>query len=332
MVMVRSTPIDCCQKTSNTRLQLSKVHHYHIQQAGICPVDAVVFTTVKDVRVCSDPKRDWVKTAVRYIDSMKQQTTAVLTTQGMKQQTTAVLTTQGMKQRTTAVLTTQGMKQQTTENGTLLKSLTNEINTHAKNAERMSARVDTMQGVVRQNKKDINRCLTELDTLRNKVTEMEDRSRRNNIRLINLPTGAEGDDPVGYLRAMLPQWIPTLSNSSMPIEIDRAHRTFSAYTSKPRTMNFRVLRYQDRQAILQGARRAKPKLQNGTPLEFYADYSTKTTQTRNKLKSIRSKLRQRGIKSFLIYPAILKVIYKGEKLSFESPEDAEQFFAGPNFE
>ena len=264
---------------------------------------------------------------------MKQQTTAVLTTQGMKQQTTAVLTTQDMKQQqTTAVLTTQDMKQQTTENGTLLKSLTNEINAHAKNAERMSARVDTMQGVVRQNKKDINRCLTELDTLRNKVTEMEDRSRRNNIRLINLPTGAEGDDPVGYLRAMLPQWIPTLSNSSMPIEIDRAHRTFSAYTSKPRTMIFRVLRYQDRQAILQGVRRAMPKLQNGTPLEFYADYSTKTTQRRNKLKSIRSKLRQRGIKSFLIYPAILKVIYKGEKLSFESPEDAKQFFAGPNFE
>ena len=66
--------------------------------------------------MCSDPKRDWVKTAVRYIDSMKQQTTTVLTTQGMKQQTTAVLTTQDMKQQqTTAVLTTQGMKQQQTQ-------------------------------------------------------------------------------------------------------------------------------------------------------------------------------------------------------------------------
>ncbi|XP_031439854.1 C-C motif chemokine 12-like isoform X1 [Clupea harengus] len=98
------TPIDCCQKTSTTRLQLSKIKHYHMQKVGLCPVDAVVFTTVKDVRVCSDPRRPWVKKAVRYIDSMKQKTTAVLTTQGMKQQTTPVLTTQGMKQQTTAVL------------------------------------------------------------------------------------------------------------------------------------------------------------------------------------------------------------------------------------
>ncbi|XP_031439855.1 uncharacterized protein LOC116224409 isoform X2 [Clupea harengus] len=84
------TPIDCCQKTSTTRLQLSKIKHYHMQKVGLCPVDAVV--------------RPWVKKAVRYIDSMKQKTTAVLTTQGMKQQTTPVLTTQGMKQQTTAVL------------------------------------------------------------------------------------------------------------------------------------------------------------------------------------------------------------------------------------
>lgn len=242
----------------------------------------------------------------------------------VERETLRDLVTEMLSETLTKALTT--VESQIAENGTLLRSLNSDINTHAKNMEKVSAKVDTMQGVLRQTKKDTNHCLTELDTLRRKVTEMEDRSRRNNVRLINLPTGAEGDDPVGFLCKMLPQWIPTLSGKS--IEIDRVHRIFSANLSRPHTMIFRVLRYRDRQAILQGARNTKPKLSDNTQLEFYADYSAETVQRRNKYKTIRAQLRQKGIDSFLIYPAILKLTYKGDKLLFDSAEEAEMFFAG----
>ncbi len=111
--------------------------------------------------------------------------------------------------------------------------------------------------------------------------QLEDRSWRNNVRLVNLPTGMEGDDPIGFLQKMLPKWIPELSERPCPIEIDRAHRVYSNSNSpKPRSMIFRLLRYPDRQAILQGARKAKPTLPGGTSLEFYADYSPETAQKR----------------------------------------------------
>ncbi|XP_062377357.1 monocyte chemotactic protein 1B-like [Sardina pilchardus] len=76
----------CCPKTTNTVLRQSNITGYHRQERGICPVQAVVFTTVRNIRVCSDPKKPWVKKAVKFIDSKKQQATRV---------TTEVLSTNG---------------------------------------------------------------------------------------------------------------------------------------------------------------------------------------------------------------------------------------------
>ncbi len=48
---------------------------------------------------------------------------------------------------------------------------------------------------------------------------MEDRCRRNNVRLVGLPEGMEGPDAAGFLRANLSKWIPSLRGRD--IEIDR---------------------------------------------------------------------------------------------------------------
>ncbi len=57
-----------------------------------------------------------------------------------------------------------------------------------------------------------------------KMTDMEDRSRRNNVRLVDFPEGMEGPDAAGFLRANLSTWIPSLRGRD--IEIDRAHRVY----------------------------------------------------------------------------------------------------------
>ncbi|KAJ8007545.1 hypothetical protein DPEC_G00095160 [Dallia pectoralis] len=212
------------------------------------------------------------------------------------------------------------------ENGGLLRSLQAEICAHAKNMENLTTKVDALQGNVHQVKKDTGYCISELGKLQQKVNELEDRGRRNNVRLVNLPSGIEGDDPAGFLRKMLPTWIPELAKSP-PLEIHRAHRIHSNNAARPRPMIYRFLRYPDRQAILQGARKAKPSLPDGTRLEFYAGYSSETTQQRNAYKGIRSMLRQKGIEHFLLYPAILRTNMRGERMSFDSAKEAELFFS-----
>ena len=94
--------------------------------------------------------------------------------------------------------------------------------------------------------------------------------------------------------------IPQLDRS-VPLEIDRAHRIYSTFD----------YRYTDRQTLLEGTRKAKPTLTDGTKLQFFADYGPGTMQEWQKYKEIRTKLWQNRIDTYLIYPAILKVTYKG---------------------
>ena len=43
--------------------------------------------------------------------------------------------------------------------------------------------------------------------LRQKVAEMEDRSRRSNLRLVGLPESVEGQNAIQFLQDNLPVWI-----------------------------------------------------------------------------------------------------------------------------
>ncbi len=87
---------------------------------------------------------------------------------------------------------------------------------------------------------------------------MEDRCRRNNVRLVGLSEAAEGSNAAGFLRVNLSKWIPSLRGRD--IEIDRAHRVYDGGrgSDRPRTLIFRVLRWHDRSDILKGARQAYP--------------------------------------------------------------------------
>ncbi len=58
----------------------------------------------------------------------------------------------------------------------------------------------------------------QLERLTEKMTDMEDRCRRNNVRLVGLPEAAEGSDAAGFLRVNLSKWIPSLRGRDIEIE------------------------------------------------------------------------------------------------------------------
>ncbi|KAJ1155574.1 hypothetical protein NDU88_008303 [Pleurodeles waltl] len=61
----------------------------------------------------------------------------------------------------------------------------------------------------------------ELVFLRSKLTELEDRSRRDNVRFIGFPENIEGEDLHRFLRDMLPRL--TCITFEPPLEFQRAH-------------------------------------------------------------------------------------------------------------
>ncbi len=100
-------------------------------------------------------------------------------------------------------------------------------------------------------------------------------------------------------------------------------------SDRPRTLIFRVLRWHDRSEILKGARQAYPVkcAQDNVTLLFFPDFSPATTIRRKAFNPVLKKMTALGLQPFLIYPAVIKLRHKGEQMSFDSPQKAEDFIS-----
>ncbi len=188
-------------------------------------------------------------------------------------------------------------------------------------------RVDSVQATTREDRSVIMDLRNQLERLAEKMTDMEDKSRRNNIRLVGLPEGMEGSNVAGFLRINLPRWIPSLKGRN--IEIDRAHRMYDGRknSDRPRTLIFRVLRWHDRLEILKGARQAYPVkcTQDNVTLLFFPDFSPVTAAKRKSLVPVLRSMTALGLQPFLAYPAVIKLRHEGEQRCFSSLRKAEDF-------
>lgn len=127
------------------------------------------------------------------------------------------------------------------ENGNIVRSLKEQLEDYAKQFDTVLNKIENVQANVSNNKNRVSSCRTEVVKLQKHLNQLEDRSRSKNVRLVNLLTGVEGDDPKGHLQKMLPKWISSLKGThSAVVEADKAHRIFSNNTSRPRTMILRL--------------------------------------------------------------------------------------------
>ncbi len=196
-------------------------------------------------------------------------------------------------------------------------------------AKQTRDQVDSVQAAAREDRRAVTDLRNQLERLTEKMMDMEDRSRRNNVRLVGLPEGAEGSYEAGFLRVNLSKWIPSLKGRD--IEIDRAHRVYDGGrgSDRPRTLIFHVLRWHDRSEILKGARQAYPVkcAQDNVTLLFFPDFSPATTIRRKAFNLVLKKMTALGLQPFLICPVMIKLRHKGEQKSFDSLQKAEDFIS-----
>ncbi len=210
-----------------------------------------------------------------------------------------------------------------------VKELREELEAIATAAKQTCDRVDSVQAAAREDRRTVTDLRNQLERLTEKMTDIEDRSRRNNVQLVGLPEGAEGSNAAGFLRVNLSKWIPSLKGHD--IEIDRAHCVYDGGrgSDRPCTLIFRVLRWHDRSEILNGARQAYPVkcAQDNVTLLFFPDFSPATMIRRKAFNPVLKKMTSLGLQPFLIYPAVIKLRHKGEQKSFDSPQKAEDFIS-----
>ncbi len=210
-----------------------------------------------------------------------------------------------------------------------VKELREEFEAIVTTAKQTRDRVDSVQADARDDRRAVTDLRNMLERLTEKMTDIEDRGRRNNVRLVGLPEGAEGTNAAGFLRVNLSKWIPSLRGRD--IEIDRAHRVYDGGrgSDRPRTLIFLVLRWHDRSEILKGARQNYPVkcAQDNVTLLFFCDFSPATAIRRKAFNPVLKKMTALGLQPFLIYPAIIKLRHKGEQKSFDSPQKAEDLIS-----
>ena len=120
-----------------------------------------------------------------------------------------------------------------------------------------------------------------------KLVDLEDRSRRNNLRIDGLKESERETWEVTEqkVKALFKEQL----NISEDIEIDRAHRVGRRDQNKPRTIVLRCNRYKQKERVKKTAKRLK-----GTGIFINDDFSFETLEVRKELFKTAKELRSKG--------------------------------------
>ncbi|KAJ1198425.1 hypothetical protein NDU88_002266 [Pleurodeles waltl] len=162
--------------------------------------------------------------------------------------------------------------------------------------------------------------------LRSKLTDMEDRSWRDNIRLHGILENEEGSDMQAFLSFTLPKM--TSLDFDPPLEFQRAHRIGpkrSDNSSKPRPIIACLPQHNQTRQILQVARSHGPFRIDQHEIRITADYSKETNERRKAFLALRPRLRKLEMKYGLFDPARMWVTKNGVSKDFYNPDELRLF-------
>ncbi|CAL1584216.1 unnamed protein product [Knipowitschia caucasica] len=165
-----------------------------------------------------------------------------------------------------------------------------------------------------------------------RVDDLENRSRRSNLRIINIPEGSErGRDPVEFMSELLKECMGPDVFPRPPV-LERAHRTPGGSRSEhqpspPRTFMVCFHYFQEKEKALRWAREHELKYK-GCSLRVYPDLSAALAKKRAAFNAIKHELYERKIIFHLLHPARLRVRVGDETRVFDTPKDAETWLSG----
>lgn len=163
-----------------------------------------------------------------------------------------------------------------------------------------------------------------------KIDDLENRSRRSNLRLVGLPEKSEGSDACAFLESWLPEALD-MEPLRKPLAIERAHRIGSMRRSDtdrnttPRVMIAKFLDYRDKERVMNAARVKKDVLFQNHRVMFFPDLSAEVNKQRRQFDEVKKKLRAKGLQYEFIFLARLRVTVNGQSHVFQTPSEVDVF-------
>ncbi|KAJ1124281.1 hypothetical protein NDU88_002742 [Pleurodeles waltl] len=144
----------------------------------------------------------------------------------------------------------------------------------------------------------------ELLYLCSKLTDLEDRSRRDNVRFLGFPETIEGEDMHSFLRETLLKLTDITFNP--PLEFHRSHRLGPKRpraTARPLPIIACLLRYMQARKLIQRACLHGPCQMDSQEIRMSEDFSKETSERRRAFLALHPRLCQMEVKYGLFEPA-----------------------------
>lgn len=180
---------------------------------------------------------------------------------------------------------------------------------HGERIEQLEKRVGMAEDAGIRQQRAIRHLLKRDIDLSAKCDDLQNRMRRNNIRIFQIPEGSEGKDTPGFVKDLLQKVLKLPPGTD--IKIERAHRSLVAKptdpTAPPRSIIVRFLDAGVKDAIIRQAWSQGPVLFQDKRIYFDQDYSPDLQQKRMRVQDAIKQLRKKDIQARCVYPAQLRI-------------------------
>lgn len=132
--------------------------------------------------------------------------------------------------------------------------------------------------------------------MRDKVADLESRSRRNNIRIYGVPEEKEGGSVIEFVNELFKRHLAL--PEGLELRVQRAHRALipkPAAAASPRSIIVNFLEFQVKELVLRKAWQQKIEI-DGKRLYFDNDYATDVMERRKSYGPIKAALKEKGIR------------------------------------
>lgn len=167
--------------------------------------------------------------------------------------------------------------------------------------------------------------LSENIKLREKIQQIEDHSRKFNIRIIGIPNGAEGGSPTLFVNNFLKEMFGADKIGQQPC-VNFAHRTGPQSTGS-RCMIARLFSLEMKRTIIRLAGEAAGNLKfQGKKIHIFSDFSADLLKRRAAFKEVKNLLRAAGVKHGILHPCKLIITHQNSTMTFVDTKEAMTYF------
>ncbi|KAJ1173029.1 hypothetical protein NDU88_004871 [Pleurodeles waltl] len=160
----------------------------------------------------------------------------------------------------------------------MCKILENKFDLLAKRTQLLEESMESLQEDVAQIKQDSLKSKACEQDLRDKLERMENAARRNNLRILNIPEGEEGNDIKAYCASLIKNSLQLeKTEQEIVADIQRIHRDpfrRDPARKKPQKILINFLTYALKEKILSQALKQKTLRGNGFPFEVRSDLAS----------------------------------------------------------